>query len=422
MDEPTLGRRRFLAAAGVVAGAAAGLAPAADAAPDLRTWGGVRREFELDPRLDNFAAFVLAPHPRAVRRAIDRHRRGLDRNPIAYLHAHEGRLADAVRAEAARYLGTGAEQVALTDSTTMGLGLLYGGLDLRRGDEVVTTAHDFYATHEALRLRAQRGGIRVRRVPLYADPAAPRADEIVSALVRAVTPRTRAVALTWVHSSTGVKLPIRRIADALPDRVLLCVDGVHALGVEDANVGRLGCDFLVAGCHKWLWGPRGTGIVWGRGDAWSRVRPTIPSFDGASYGAWLAGVAPAGPRAAAVTPGGYHSFEHRWALADAFRFHRAVGLARIRARTHALAARLKDELASVRGVRVVTPRSPALSSGIVCLTVDGAAPQQVVASLRERRIVASVTPYATQYVRLGASILVDEAAVRRVAPALARVR
>ena len=97
----------------------------------------------------------------------------------------------------------------------MGLGLLYGGLRLAAGDEVLTTEHDFYATHESLRLRTERDGVAVRRVTLYADPATATADEIVSNLVAAVGPRTKVVAVTWVHSSTGVRLPIRAMADAL---------------------------------------------------------------------------------------------------------------------------------------------------------------------------------------------------------------
>ena len=124
------------------------------------------------------------------------------------------------------------------------------------------------------------------------------------------------MALTWVHSSTGVKLPVRQIADALPDRVLLCVDGVHGLAAEADTVRSLRCDAFASGCHKWLYGPRGTGVLWAGPRVRALARPTIPSFeDGESYGAWLAGGAPSGvPDGARLTPGGFHSFEHRWAL------------------------------------------------------------------------------------------------------------
>ena len=79
--------------------------------------------------------------------------------------------------------------------------------------------------------------------------------------------------MTWVHSSTGVRLPVAEYGAAIADlnrrrdradRVLLCVDGVHGFGAVDVDLPDLGCDFLATGTHKWLFGPRGTGIVWGR--------------------------------------------------------------------------------------------------------------------------------------------------------------
>src|SRR5690606_5756802 len=144
-------------------------------------------------------------------------------------------------------------------------------------------------------------------------------------------------------SSTGVKLPIAEMAQALEqlnaardtgDRVLFCVDGVHGLGIEDISIEELGCDFFMAGTHKWIFGPRGTGILWGRREAWKRVSPVIPGF-GMSYGAWLGEL----PQEAVVigdhmSPGGFHSFEHRWALKEAFNFHLSIGKQRVQDRIH----------------------------------------------------------------------------------------
>ena len=291
------------------------------------------------------------------------------------------------------------------------------GLSLGAGDEVLTTEHDFYATHEALRL----SGARVRRVRLYDDPRRASTAEIVARLRRGVTGRTRVVALTWVHSSTGVKLPLRAIADALPERALLCVDGVHGFGAEAATVRELGCDAFASGCHKWLYGPRGTGVLWANEKVRALLRPAIPSFDdGVSYGAWLAGSVPVGPPdGARLTPGGFHSFEHRWALADAFRFHAAIEKQRMQARVRSLAAQLKTALEDVRGVRLRTPTGVGLSAGLVCFELDGLDPDEVVRRLATRRIVASVTPYARRYVRLGPGIVNSPAEVDAVVRAVA---
>jgi selenocysteine lyase/cysteine desulfurase len=399
-----LTRRHLLARAGLAAGALAlGARPeVAEAAPDVRDWGSVRSQFALDRGRIHLASFLLATHPRPVADAIETHRRRLDANPVEYLHGPGEGLPGAAREVAGRFLGAPSSEVALTDSTTMGLGLLYTRLALRPEDEVLTTEHDFYATHESLRL----SGARVRRIRLYDDPRRASEDEIVSRVRRAVTGRTRVVALTWVHSSTGVRLPVRTIAQALPERVLVCVDGVHGFGVRAASVGDLACDAFVSGCHKWLYGPRGTGVLWANERVRELMRPTIPSFDGSSYGAWVAGGVPGGvPDGPRLTPGGFHSFEHRWALPEAFVFHRQIGRERVEARIRGLATRLKTQLAEIRGVRLRTPQSPGLSAGLVCFEVAGRDPSEVLARLSDRGIVGSITPYAVRYVRLGPGIV-----------------
>jgi selenocysteine lyase/cysteine desulfurase len=228
----------------------------------------------------------------------------------------------------------------------------------------------------------------------------------VSRIQRAVTGRTRVVALTWVHSSTGVRLPVRSIAQALPERVLVCVDGVHGFGARAETVQDLGCDAFVSGCHKWLYGPRGTGVLWANERVREVMRPTIPSFDGSSYGAWVAGGVPAGiPDGPTLTPGGFKPYEHLWALPEAFAFHQGIGRERVEDRIRGLASRLKAALVEVKRVRLRTPQSPGLSAGLVCFEVAGRDPSEVVSRLGSRGIVASVTPYATRYVRLGPGIV-----------------
>jgi selenocysteine lyase/cysteine desulfurase len=366
-------------------------------------WETVRGLFSVSPDYLHFGGLYLASHPAPVRDAIEMHRHGLDDNPVDYLHQQAPTLEAAVLRAAATYLGADPTDIALTDSTTMGLGLLYTGLILRPDQEILTTTHDFYATTEALRLASERTGARMRQIPLYQQIESVSEDEIVQSAAQAISDRTRVLAVTWVHSSTGLKLPIRRIADVVAEvnaqreaseRVLLCVDGVHGFGVEDVRVADLGCDFFVAGCHKWIFGPRGTGLVWGRGNqAWSAVRQTIPTFgDGRSFGSLN-------------TPGGFHSFEHRWALSEAFTLHQQLGRSSVALRVHGLNSRLKTGLLGLGNVRLVTPNDDALSAGLVCFQVAGLSAQQVVDRLHARKIIATVTPYATPYPRLAAGLL-----------------
>src|SRR5216683_6531404 len=418
---PFMYRRDFLVRTGQTIGAVA-LASALRTAEaltskqtssDSASWEEVRGNFNLEPGLVHMAGFFLASHPKPVRDAIEMYRRALDANPIEYWFANITKSEAAVAATAAHYLGVDPADIALTDSTTMGLGLLYSGLKLRANQEILTTTHDHYSTETSLRLRAERTGASVRRIPLYSDASAKSSDEIVNNVAKAVTSQTRVLAVTWVHSCTGVKLPIRAIANALKpinasrdeqDRVLLCVDGVHGLGVDGTELPEMGCDFFIAGCHKWMFGPRGTGFVWGTPTAWSAATATIPTFDDANYEMWmeLRPKAPI-PVGSWMSPGGFHSFEHRWALDRAFQFHQRIGKPRIAARIHSLNRQLKEGLAKMSHIKLHTPPADNLSAGIVCFEVDGMTPEEVVTRLRERRIIASVTPYAIRYARLAPS-------------------
>lgn len=443
----SLSRRSFIARSGLLAAGAGvvGLAGCtagnADRAPadndstksapaDLSDWAAVRAQFALDPEISHFAAFVLASHPAQVRDAINQFRDSLDRDPVAAT-AREIERENSVRGAAARYLGVGADEIALTDSTTMGLGLTYHGLKLQPGDHILTSTHDFYATHEALRLAAGKVGAEVERVALYENPANASVDAIIGRLLDAVRPTTKLVALTWVHSSTGVKLPVGEIASALADvnlgrasddRILFGLDAVHGLGAEVAGPSQLGCDVFISGTHKWLFGPRGTGIVWARRDTWDRIAAVIPTFSGPSFGNWFDNGNAPFVFGLDGTPGGFHSFEHRWALTEAFEFHLAIGKDRVAARTAALATRLKDGISELSHVGLVTPRDPDLSSGIVCCDVTGRPPAEVVEELQSRhRIVASVTPYQVPYVRFGPSIVTSAEEVDAAVQALASI-
>ena len=422
LDIEGLDRRSFLARTGLAIGAGI-LSPSIPVAftraianqQGPLSWSDIRAQFNLDPGLIHMACFYLVSHPGPVREAIEKHRKGLDNNPFEAEFWNSDKFELDVRTAAAQHLGVNADNIALTDSTTMGLGLLYGGLTLREGEEILSTTHDHYSTEMSLKHRAARTGASYRQVPLYQKPESTTVDEIVGSIVKNIRPNTRIVAVTWVHSGTGVKIPLKQMSEAIAKintgrseetRIIFCVDGVHGLGVEDVTMEDLGCDFFVAGCHKWIFGPRGTGIVYGRPTAWPVANRIIPTFDGQAYEQWM-GLVPVAtrPPGPVMSPGGFHSFEHRWALADAFRYHMGIGKARIAQRVHELNRRLKEGLASIKHVKLHTPMSDDLSAGIVCFEVEGMDPIDVVKNLRTKNIVATVTPYKTLYDRLAPSIV-----------------
>ncbi|GLX99584.1 aminotransferase class V-fold PLP-dependent enzyme [Herbidospora sp. NBRC 101105] len=412
------------------AGASGGAPAPASATFDPRDWTSVRAQFPLTPNLAHFSAFMLSSHPAPVTAAITKFRQGLDVNPIEFgMGMADFEFSSQARQALAKYIGTQPNEIALTDSATMGIGLLYGGLALKEGDEILTTSHEFYSTYEAVRLRATATGAKVRTIRLYDDPAQAKADQMVARVKAAITSKTRVLAMTWVHSITGVKIPVKQIAALLatvnanrrePDRVLLCVDGVHGFAAEAATMKDLGADFFVTSTHKWLFGPRGTGFVWGTPAAWRRHRQIIPSFSMPAFQGWFTGQPPGGAPGDLATPGGYHTFEHRWALPAAVEFHTAIGPARVAEQIRTQSEQLKAGLAGLRHVRLVTPRSAEVSAGVICCAVEGMHPEAVVERLvKEHQVAAAATPYRETYVRFGPSMVTTSQEVDKAVRAMA---
>jgi selenocysteine lyase/cysteine desulfurase len=370
---------------------------------------------------NHLASFLLVSHPRPVAESIEYFRTRIDADPfwieIAAFSDTEGRPFEAVKRSLGEYIGGEPREICLTSNTTSALAMLYHGLRIRPDQHILTTEHDHYSHHESIRYAADRSGCGVRYVSLYDAPAAANTDEMVERVASAITTSTRAVGITWVHSSTGVKTPVAQIAEAVAlanrdraseDRCLLVVDGVHGFANQDVDVAALGCDFFASGTHKWLFAPRGTGFLWGRGDVWPQVRPTIPSFDpdgGATWEAWMGRSELPPTEAAFVSPGGFLAYEHLLAVPAAVTLHQTLGRAQIASRIADLNGAFRDGVSDVGGVTLHTPLDPALSGGISCFEVDGYTALEVTEALAARRIRTSNSPYQVSYARVSCGIM-----------------
>lgn len=423
-------RRTFLKQAGILAaglplGASLGTPAAAVQlqAMSRNKWVQLRQLFEQDPNYIHFANFLVTSHPKPVREAIARHRAALDLNPGLAMDWDLGvteQREENVRLLAGRYLQAKPTQIALTGSTTEGLAMIYGSVQVRPDQEILTTVHEHYSTNNILHFRNQRDGTRVRKIQLFEQPQSISADQVLDTINRNIRPETRVLGMTWVHSGSGVKLPISDIAGLVDehnrqrddkDRIIYVVDGVHGFGVEDLSFPAMNCDFFIAGTHKWMFGPRGTGIVCSRSEELKYVSPSVPTFSEATT------------FSTTMSPGGYHAFEHRWAVDEAFKLHLELGKADVQARIHQLNSYLKQRLLEQPGVELVTPVDPKFSAGFSFFRVKGQDSDTVAAHLMQNRIVSdAVSRDVGPVIRTAPGLLNTEAEVDRFIDVLGKKR
>jgi selenocysteine lyase/cysteine desulfurase len=263
--DPT--RRLFLGSLGATAIPA--IAPAADAGvvqPPSADTGTDRpgdAPYLFAPGLTYLNTASLGPTPRAVLdRTLDAWRE-LETNPVymAYGKGPAHVAADRTRTLAADLLACTADEILITRSTTDAMNSLALNLRLARGDRVLLTDQEHEGGSVGWQFRARRDEVRIDTIPIATtdhDPAA-----IVRRFAEAITPQTRVISVSHVIASTGLRMPIPEIAALAKRHGALCiVDGAQAVGQIAVDVKALGCHAYATSGHKWLMGPKGTGLLY----------------------------------------------------------------------------------------------------------------------------------------------------------------
>ena len=299
--------------------------------------------------------------------------------------ASKQQLQEETTAEAAALLNASPDEVFLTQNTTEGINIVLSGLPWREGDEIVTCDLE----HSSVLVPAyhlQSRGVRVRVV--HVEPAASW-EEIVQSLSEAFTPRTRMVFLSHIEYTSGLRMPLEQLsALCRPRGIWLLADGAQTAGHIALDMGRLGVDFYATTGHKWLLGPDGAGVLFIRRELIPEVQPTfVSSHAVASYdteGDFL-------PNPSTMAKFGLttSSTALRAGFLEAIRLARETGLDAIEGHNLALAARAKQALSEVPGVRILSPLEGPGACGLATFAVDGVAPDALVARLwEEERVVA----------------------------------
>ncbi len=232
--------------------------------------------FGLDPDVLhlNHGAFGVAPV--AVRQAAAAWRDLAERNPHRFNRVEVGGLVAAARERAAGFLGIDPSRAAWVRNVSEGVSAVLGSLELRSGDELVTSTHGYGAVRKALSHHAARAGARVVEA---AFPVGAEDDEIVSAYADACSPRTRLVVIDRITSPTATVVPVAAVAAAVgavsADASVL-VDAAHAPGHLRDDIAALGAHHWVGNLHKWAYTPRGSAILWSRPGA--AVTSTVLSW------------------------------------------------------------------------------------------------------------------------------------------------
>lgn len=272
----------------------------AGGAPSRPSPSALAAHWALDPEIVFLNHGSYGACPRATLAAQDRLRARMEAEPIRFFHIEAPELLDAARARLAAFAGCDAAGLVFVPNATTGVATALENLPLEPGDEILAPMHEYPACVNNARRTAERRGASVRICPIPFP--APGPEEVIEAVLGAVSPRTRICLISHITSATGVILPVEAIVRELEGRgIRVVVDGAHAPGQIEVDIEGLGRahtsgagmapSCYVANLHKWVCAPKGAAMMWIREDLRPGFRPLVLS-NYAAMGAALG--APAG--------------------------------------------------------------------------------------------------------------------------------
>ena len=304
----------------------------------------------------------LCPSPEDVAAAVTRLTRSIDVDCSFQNRARFAEDRENARTQVAGQLGASADEIALVRNTSEANNVINNGIDLKAGDDVVIWDQNHPTNNVAWAVRAGRSGFALRSVTVPAQPSS--TDELIEPFRRALTPRTRVVALTHASNISGIRLPVRDLCDiAHRSGIHVHVDGAQTWGALKVDLHDLGCDSYAASAHKWFCGPKEVGLLYVRQERIEGIWPSI--------------VAPGWGSTADTELVGARKFESMGqrddaaisALGEAAKFHSSIGPGRVESRVLELAGLLKESLVAV-GAKLVTPLDRELSAGVCIMDVE----------------------------------------------------
>lgn len=346
--------------------------------PDEKFWKEVRARFLMAPDLAFVNAANLCPTSLPVVEALERNTRFLDGNPSAASRAKLTEGREEARRLVAQALRVTPEEIIITRNTSEANNLVSSGLQLGAGDEVVIFADNHPSNLNAWREKAKRFGFTVVEVAVTNPHPGPAA--YVDAFARAVTPKTRVLAVTHVTNTMGDMLPVADLCRLARERgVFALVDGAQSFGVLDINLSEMRPHFYSGSAHKWPCGPKETGVLFVDREVHDRIAPSIVSLYGGAVGISRTHEAYGQRDEAALAT-----------LGAALKLQGEIGRAAIEKRSRQLATHLATQLQRIEGVTLWTNPDAARSAAIIVFKPGTLDPRRLASTLYEKeRIVCA---------------------------------
>ena len=301
--------------------------------------------------------------------------------------AYPGHTEDLQKA-IAELIGCDADEIAITKNVSEGINHACWGIPLSKGDEVLMTTHEHAGGCIAWLHRANLDGIVIRTFPLGKT-----AEETLDNLKKAVTKKTKVIAIPHIPCTIGQILPVQEICDfAKSSNIITALDGAHPLGMIRFNVHEIGCDYYSGCLHKWALAPLGLGYFYIKKSMLNKTRCTHV----AAYSSNEFNMANTPPTGGTLVENAHRFYYGTFcgplfdAGLEALKLYKKIGPERIETRVRSLATYLQESLMAL-GEKIImfTPTEAKSRGAQVAFRINNGNPKassEFVTSLYSKKI------------------------------------
>ena len=327
-------------------------------AQDEDFWFNVRHAFTVDRNIINLNNGGVSPAPKVVMDAEIRYLEMENMTPTYYMWRILDPGIENARRRLARVFGCDPEEIAITRNASEALEIVQFGMDLKRGDEVVTTNQDYPRMLASWQQRERRDGIVLKQVTFQVPP--PSMDYLAKRIEEAITPRTKVIHICHMTFLTGQIFPVKQICRLGRDRgIEVIVDGAHAFAQFPCQQADLDCDYYGVSLHKWMLAPIGTGMLYMKKSKIGSIWPMMGAADSLRNDIRK------------FEQVGTHPASQRNAITEAINFHESIGAERKAERFRYLRRRWADRLRPLPRVEILNNDDPLQSCAIGVVSVGG---------------------------------------------------
>lgn len=332
-----------------------------DAASVEDYWTAIQQAFSVTRGIVNLNNGGVSPSPRIVTEAFIRYTWQQEDATAYTMWQILEPQSETIRTGLAEIFGCDAEEIAITRNASESLETLLMGIDLESGDEILSTTQDYGRMLTTLRQRELREGLKLKLIKIPIAPSDP--NDIAKAYEQAITSRTKLILISHQINLTGQINPIKRVCEyARSKGIETIVDGAHSFAQFNFKRDDIGCDYFGTSLHKWLYAPKGTGMLYVRKEKIPKVWALMASEDKQKNDIRK------------FEEIGTHSAAMRLAIGEAVLFHNAIGGKRKEERLRYLSRYWMNNLKAIPKVGFNTSFDPLQSCAIANFKIEGIDP------------------------------------------------